>query len=132
MCVVLLLRQNSKDFLWRITNWRSGVVDLERRSIPQKDMLRMSDVNWLNTFARRMLYVNTESLCIILRTFLYSQRRTLKVFFTSQKVYVCVCVPCIRMLKYLCKYCFAFHNYFYLIVCSTYQENTYSKQCFFE
>lgn len=52
VCVVLLLRQNSKDFLWRVTNWRSGVVDLERRSIPQKDKLRMSDVNWLNTFAR--------------------------------------------------------------------------------
>lgn len=44
-----LLRQSYKNFL-RVANWRSGVVDLERRLIPQKDILRMNDVNWLNTF----------------------------------------------------------------------------------
>lgn len=50
-CVVPLLRRSSKDFL-RVANSRSGVVDLERRLIPQKDILRMNDVNWLNTFPR--------------------------------------------------------------------------------
>lgn len=38
-------------------------------SIPQKDILHMSDVNWLNTFPRE----NAGPLCVILRTFLHSR-----------------------------------------------------------
>lgn len=38
-------------------------------SIPQKDILHMNDVNWLNTFPR----VSAGPLCVILRTFLHSR-----------------------------------------------------------